>query len=325
MKASIHEKYGPPNVLKYIDWKKPKPKAKEVLIKLTSCTVNRTDCAMLRAQPFIMRFLTGLTKPKNPILGTDFAGVIEQIGSEVTKFKEGDRVFGFDDIGVSSHAEYMCYSENLAIRKIPSNVGFDQAVGIIEGAHYARNFINKTALKDGDRVLINGASGAIGIAALQLCLFHGAKVTAVVGTKNIDLIKSFGVEKIINYESDDFTKTKSRFEFVFDTVGKSTFGQCKQILVEKGVYISSELGPGAQNLFFTLSTKLFGRKKVLFPFPADKPGSVELVSKLLSNGQIKAIIDRSYPPEEIQKAFEYVETGQKTGCVLLKFDRSPAN
>ncbi len=320
MQASIYEEYGNPEVLQIKEVPKPIPKENEILVKVKATTVNRTDCAMLTAKPFIMRFLTGLVKPKNPILGTDFAGAIEAVGEAVSKFKVGDKVFGFDDMGVSSQARYLTISTTKAISTIPENISFEQAAASIEGMHYAYNFINKVNFQAGQKVLINGATGAIGSAMLQLILYFGGVVTAVCNTKNIDLIKKLGAKKVIDYEKEDFTKTPEKYDYVFDAVGKSTFGQCKSLLSPKGIYISSELGPGAQNLFYSLFTPLFGGKKVVFPFPHKIPESLGLVKKMMVNQKFKPVIDRTYPLEQIADAYRYVLTGQKTGNVVITYE-----
>ena len=317
MKAVVHEKYGSPEVLKVKNIDKPIPKKNEVLIKVRSTTVNRTDCAMLRAKPFIMRFMTGLIKPSKNILGTDFAGEIVDAGSEVQTFKTGDKVFGFDDNGVLSHAEYMTFPCNKAIAKIPLNTNFKQAAASIEGAHYAINFINKIHLKPEHKVLINGATGAIGSAAVQLVKERKCKITAVCNSKNIELVKSIGADRVIDYLKEDFTKDKETYNFVFDAVGKSSFGKCKSILKPGGIYISSELGWMAQNLFFALLKPLMGSKKVVFPFPSNIKASLKMVSELLEKGSFNPVIDREYSLDEITDAFEYVEKGQKTGNVLI--------
>jgi NADPH:quinone reductase-like Zn-dependent oxidoreductase len=322
MKAAIYESYGLPEVLRIQETQKPAPKAKEVLVKVHAATVNRTDCAMLSGKPVIIRLLTGLKKPKNPILGTDFAGEVEAVGSAVTLYKVGDKVFGFDDLGVSSHAAYTVVSEDMAMLPIPEGIGYEEATASLEGAHYAYNFINKVNLQKGHKVLVNGASGAIGSAAVQLLKFSGAHVTAVCNTKNLDLIKSIGADELIDYEKEDFTDSKDKYHFVFDTVGKSSFGKSKHLLVSGGVYISSELGWMAQNPFLALLTPLFGGKKVKFPIPLDKKRSVLLMKKLIEKGKFKAVIDRTYPLEEVAKAFEYVKSGQKTGNVVITFDHN---
>ena len=318
MKAVICTKYGPPDVLQIKDVEKPVPKDNEVLIKIHATTVNRTDCATLRAKPFAARIVTGLFRPKNPILGTEFAGEVEAVGKNVSSFNVGDKVFGLNDLGVGSHAEYMTIAEDKALATIPENITYEQAAASCEGAHYAYNMINKVDLKKGHRVLINGASGGIGSAAVQLVTYFGATVTAVCGTKNIELIQSLGAEKVFDYAKEDFTKDDQKYNFVFDAVGKSTFARCKPLLLPGGVYISSELGPMAQNLFFALITPIIGKKKVRFPLPVDCKRSVLLIKKFIEEEKFKTVIDREYPFEQIVEAFKYVEKGQKTGNVIIK-------
>ena len=317
MRASQHKKYGAPSVLNIEEVEKPAPKDHEVLIRVVAATVNRTDCGMLRAKPFIIRFFTGLLKPKDLILGTDFAGIIEAVGKDVRSFKVGDKVFGFNDSGAGSHAQYMTLSQDKALTIIPNNITYEQAAASIEGAHYAYNMINKVALKSGQKVLVNGATGAIGSAAVQLLTYYGAYVTAVCNAKNADLVRSLGANEVIDYTTEDFTRSNEKYNFVFDTVGKSTFGKCKPLLESQGVYISSELGPNSQNLFLAIITPLFGKKKVKFPFPRDPKRSVLLIKKLMEEGKFRAVIDRKYPLEEVTEAFRYVEKGQKIGNVIL--------
>ncbi len=322
MKAIVYTRYGSPDVLQLKEVDRPVPKDDEVLIRVFAVTVNRSDCAMLTAKPFIMRFMIGFFKPKKQILGTDFAGKIEAIGKNISSFKVGDNVFGFDDGGLLSHAEYMTLSEDNAISTMPDSISYEQAAASIEGAHYAYNFINKVELKGGDKVLVNGATGAIGSAMVQLLKYFGADVTAVCNTINIELIKSIGAGKVIDYTKEDFTKTDGKYHFVFDAVGKSTYGKCKPLLLPRGVYISSELGPMAQNLFFAILTPIPGGKKVIFPYPADRRGSVLLMKKLIEEGKFKAVIDRTYSLDKVADAFTYVLTGQKTGNVVLKISDS---
>ena len=266
MKAIVYTKYGPPDVLQLKEVKKPIPKDNEVLIRVYAATVNRSDCAMLRAKPFIMRFFTGLFKPNKPILGTDFAGTIEAVGKNVASLKIGEKVFGFDDGGLSSHAQYISLSKDNALTTMPNNMTYEQAAASIEGAHYAYNFINKVDIKHGQKVLVNGASGAIGSAAVQLLKYFGANVTAVCHRKDAVLVKSLGANKVIDYTKEDFTNSSEKYHFVFDTVGKSTFKKCKPLLVSGGVYMSSELGPMVQNPFLALITPIFGNRKVKFPY-----------------------------------------------------------
>lgn len=320
MKAIIYTNYGPPDVLEIKEVDKPVPAANEILVKVKAATVNRTDCAVLRAKPFIMRFFTGLLKPKKQIMGTEFAGEVEAIGAAVTLFKTGDRVFGFDDMGLSSYAQYLTIAENRGLATIPQDIGYEQAAASCEGAHYAYNMINKTKLGSRQKVLVNGASGGIGSAAVQLLKYSGAHVVAVCNTKNQELVKSLGADKVIDYTTADFTKSGEKYDFIFDAVGKSSFGKCKPLLNNGGVYISSELGWMAENIFFALFTPLGGSKKVLFPIPKDIKGSVLFIKKLMEEGKFKTVIDRKYPLEQIADAFRYVETGQKTGNVVISLE-----
>ncbi len=320
MKAAIHNKYGDPSNLKVVEIPKPIPKQHELLIKVYATTVNRTDCAMLRARPAIIRLMLGWFKPKNPILGTDFAGIVEQVGSEVVRFNIGDKIFGFNDSGLSSHAEFITIHEDNFMATIPSQFSFEQATASIEGAHYAQNFINKVQMQPNDKVLVNGATGAIGSALVQLLVAMDIDVTATANSANLSLIKSLGVTKVIDYTKDDFTQIKQKFDFVFDAVGKSTFGKCKQILKPKGIYISSEMGPWGQNLFYAVFTPLLKRKKVVFPYPNKHQISIELVKRLIENGKFKPFIDRCYSLDNIANAFTYAETGEKVGNLVVKMN-----
>lgn len=316
MKAIIAEQYGPPEILQLREVDRPVPKAGEVLVKVHATTVNRTDCGILWGKPFIVRFFTGLTKPKRPIPGTDFAGEVVALGEGVEHLQVGERVFSFEDNVLSSHAEYLTIAAEKVLI-IPENIDFEQAAASVEGAHYAFNFINKVPLQSGQRVLVNGATGAIGSAALQFLKHLGVEVTAVCNTKNIELIRSLGADRVIDYEKEDFTQDDQQYHFVFDAVGKSTFGKCRRLLLPGGVYISSELGPGAQNPFLALLTPWFGKKKVAFPLPVDIPRSLRFIRELLASGAFRPVIDRRYRLEEIAEAYRYVASGQKTGNVII--------
>jgi NADPH:quinone reductase-like Zn-dependent oxidoreductase len=322
MKAVVCTRYGPPEVLQFKEVEKPVPKDNEVLIKVHAATVNRTDCALLRARPFVVRFITGMFKPKKQIPGTEFAGEIEAIGKNVMSFNIGDRVFGFNDIGSGSHAEYMTISEDKALTTIPGDLTYGQAAASTEGAHYAYNFIKKVNLKSGQRILVNGATGAIGSAAVQLLNYYGANVTAVCRRKHFELVKSLGANEVIDYAQEDFTEYDRTYSFIFDTVGKSSFAKCKPLLEPGGAYISSELGYMAQNLFFALTTPILGNKKVKFPLPMDCRGSILFFKRLIEEGKFKAVIDREYPLEQIVEAYTYVETGQKIGNVVVTLEHN---
>jgi NADPH:quinone reductase-like Zn-dependent oxidoreductase len=321
MKAAFHTRYGLPEVLSIQEVEKPAPKEHEVLVRLFATTVNRTDCANLTAKPFIMRFVDGLFKPKRQIPGTDFAGEIEAIGDAVTTFKAGDKVWGFGDQGVGSQAEYLCFPEDKAIASFPASLSYEQAAASLEGAHYAYNFINRVTLVPGQKALVNGATGAIGSALLQFLKYHGIYVTAVCNTPNIELIKSPGADKIIDYTRQDLITDDERYDFIFDAVGKSTFGHCKLLLKEKGIYISSELGPGSQNPFLALLSPLSAEKKVIFPIPSDIATNMDYIKDLVEKGKFKTLIDRTYPLDDIAKAYQYVLTGQKAGNVVIRISQ----
>jgi len=315
MKASIRKKYCLPNQIKVESIDKPIPNENEVLIKIYATTVNRTDCANLTAKPFIMRFVLGLFKPRKTILGTDFAGELISIGKNVKSFSIGDKVFGFNDTGSESQAEYVTTTvENLF--PIPEKIDYKQAAASLEGASYAYSFIHKVNIQSGQNILINGATGGIGSALLQFVRQYDVNITATCNTNNIQLIKSLGADNIYDYTKKDFTKENDKYDFIFDAVGKSTFGKCLSLLKEKGIYISSELGPYSQNIFYPLLTSILS-KKVIFPIPYSKQKTIPFICKFLENGKFNPVIDREYALEDISKAYEYVTKGQKIGNVLI--------
>ena len=322
MKAIIYTQYGPPEVVRLTEIEKPVPKDNEVLIKVFASTVNRTDCGFRSAEYFISRFFSGLFRPKNQTLGNEFAGEIEATGKEVTAFKPGDKVFGYNDTKFGAHAQYMVMDEKGAIASMPENLAYEEAAPITEGAHYALCDIRAAKIKSGQNILINGATGAIGSAAVQIVKFLGATVTAVCDTKNIDLVKSLGADVVIDYKKEDFTKIPQTFDLVFDAVGKSSFGKCKPLLTKRGIYISTELGYMSQNPFLALITPFLGGKKVLFPIPTISKEDVNFLKDLVEKGKYKPVIDRRYPLEQIVDAYRYVETGQKTGNVVITVDHS---
>jgi NADPH:quinone reductase-like Zn-dependent oxidoreductase len=323
MKAIIYKKYGSPDVLQLTEVEKPIPGDNEMLIKVYSTTVNRTDSATIRAIPFFARIVTGLFKPKKQIPGTEFAGKIEEIGKNMKSFNVGDKVFGFNEQGSGAHAQYLTISEDFVVA-MQEHITYKQAAASIEGAHYAYNFINKLDLKSGQKALVNGATGAIGSAAVQLLKYFDVYVTAVCPTKNVELVSSLGADKVIDYTKEDFTEDGEKYNFVFDAVGKSSFAKCKPLLLPGGIYASSDLGYMAQNLFLPLITPLTSKlpgqsgKKTIFPMPVDVKGSLRLIKKLIEEGKFNPVIDREYALEEIVEAYRYVEKGQKTGNVVIR-------
>jgi NADPH:quinone reductase-like Zn-dependent oxidoreductase len=317
MKAVIYTKYGPPEVAQLTEVEKPVPKNNEVLIKIHATTVNRTDCGFRSANYFIVRFFSGLVYPKNKVLGCEFAGEVEAVGCDVQLFKTGDKVFAYNDIKFGGHAEYTVMAEGGTLAIIPEGITYEAAAPITEGAHYALCNTRAAKIKSGQNVLINGATGAIGSAAVQLVKYFGATVTAVCSTKHIDLVRLLGADTVIDYTKEDFTKTGQTFDVVFDAVGKSSFGKCKPLLRKGGIYMSTELGYMSQNPFLALITPLFGGKKVLFPIPVTRKEDVLFLKALVETGKFKPVIDRHYPLEQIVDAYRYVETGQKIGNVII--------
>lgn len=318
MRAAVHTNYGPPEVTQIQDVPKPQPEENEVLVKVYSSTVNRTDSGLRSAEYFISRFFTGLFAPKYQILGSEFAGIIEQIGPGVTNFKVGDRVFGFNEKTFGGHAEYLTVSENDAIATLPEGFGYDEAAALTEGSHYALVDIRAAKVQRGQQVLVYGATGAIGSAAVQLLKHFGAQVTAVCATKYIPLVKSLGADTVIDYQTEDFTKSTIQFDFIFDAVGKSSFQQCKPLLTPQGIYISTELGKNGVNILLALTTRFSRGKKLLFPIPSISKEEVLLLKALAESGAFKPVIDRHFHLNQIVEAYHYVESGQKIGNVILK-------
>ncbi len=297
----------------------PIPAKNELLIRIHATTVNRTDCGILWANPPLIRLFTGLFKPKHQTPGTDFSGVVEQVGSEVADFKPGDRVWGLFDEGLQSQAEYMTISTKRAIARIPDHISFELAAASGEGAHYAYNMIIKADLNKVKRALVYGATGAIGSAAVQLLRHFNIPVTAVGNERNRDMVNGLGAEKVYAYDTEDFTQDEHQYDLILDAVGKSSFDVCKPLLTPTGIYMSSELGPGAENLYLPLTTKLKGKKRVIFPVPSNCNRSVKLITELLNNNEFRPVIDKIYSAQQIKEAYEYVNSGQKTGNVIVNF------
>jgi NADPH:quinone reductase-like Zn-dependent oxidoreductase len=321
MKAAVHTRYGPPEVVQVTEIDKPTIKADELLIKVHATTVNRTDCGFRAGKPFIVRFFSGLTRPRATVLGNEFAGVVEAIGSEVRSFEVGDRVFGYNE-GFGAHAEYLSIPESRPLATMPKNLDFEKAAPSTEGSHYALSFIRAAKIQAGQDVLVYGATGAIGSAAVQLLRALGANVTAVCSTENVELVKSLGPERVVDYMVKDFTKDWESYDVVLDAVGKSSFGQCKPLLRPTGIYLSSDLGPRSQNPILALITPILGGKRVKFPIPRQDQDMARHFKELIESGKFKPVIDRTYPLDQIVEAYQYVETGQKIGNVVISIQPS---
>jgi NADPH:quinone reductase-like Zn-dependent oxidoreductase len=322
MKAAVCTRYGPPEVVVISEVEQPATGNNGLLVKVHATTVNRTDCAYRAARPFFMRFLTGLIRPRSTVLGTEFAGVVEAVGSGVTSFGVGDKVFGYNEGPFGAHAEYLSVSEDGSVATMPANVTYQQAAPSIEGSHYALAHIRAAKIHSGQDVLVYGATGAIGSAAVQLLKSLGANVTAVCGTGHVELVRGLGADRVIDYTAEDFTQDEQRYDAVLDSVGKSSFSQCKRLLKPRGIYISSELGPLAQNPFRALIAPLHGGKKALFPIPRHDQLMVGHFRKLIESGEFRPVIDRTYPLDQIVDAYMYVEAGQKTGNVVISLEGS---
>ena len=323
MKAIVHTEYGSPEVLHLQEVPKPVPKDNEVLIKIHATTVNRNDCGFRKPEyPFIIRPINGLFKPKRKILGTELASEIESIGKNVKSFKPGDKVFGLSAWKFGAHAEYISVPEDGSISFMPTNISYNEAAAICDGAYLALNNLRKINFKKIKSILINGASGSIGSSAVQLAKYYGTSITGLCNTKNLELIKSLGADFVIDYTKEDFTKNGQHYDVVFDAVGKSSFFKCKKILNSGGTYFSTELGYLSQNIFLALFTRLFNGKKVLFPIPKDRKEDIAFFKELIEAGKYRAVVDRVYPMNQIVEATKYVETGMKTGSVVITIDHT---
>lgn len=316
MKAAVRLKYGLPDVLHITEVAIPVPKHNEVLVKVYAATVSRTDCHVLSGLPFFMRLFTGLLKPRLTITGTDFAGQIEATGKNVTSFKTGDKVMGFEFFGLRSHANYLVLPETKDIITMPENQTYQQAAACIEGAFYAINGFKKMNPKAGQKALVNGATGAIGAGMVQFFKFAGLSVTAVCRNENSALVRSLGADKIIDYQTEDFTKDNEQYDFVFDAVGKSSFSKCKTLLSKNGIYGTS-VAPNFLRLFLAA---ISGGKKEIFAPPKNFKACMAFIKTLIANGNFKPVIDREYPIDQVAAAFEYVATGQKIGNVIITMD-----
>lgn len=315
----IFENYGAPGVLKISDVAKPIPKADEVIVKIHSTTVTSGDVRLRKADPWLSKFVMGFPKPKKKILGVDFAGVVDSTGSSVTMFKEGERVFGSSGFNPGTYAEFKAISENGILTKIPKNISFEEAAAIPFGGLTSLHFLKQAGNLNGKKVLIYGASGSLGCAAVQLAKFFGAIVTGVCSSKNRELVLSLGAKHVLDYNKDDFSKTGVKYDVIFDTVGKSNFGNAVQSLNENGFYLRAvHFTPSP--VFKAIWTGLTTNKKVIGGVTKESVENLEFLAHLTSEHKYQPVIDRIYPFEEISAAHAYVETGRKKGNVVIVVD-----
>lgn len=320
MKAIVYTNYGTPDVLQITEVEKPVPADNEMLIKIHATTVTTAGLAQLTGKPFMIRFFTGLTKPKAPIQGVDLAGEIEAVGKDVKRFRVGDQVFASTDtrFGFGAYAEYKCLPEDGVVATKPANMTYEEAAAVPDGVLTALPFLRDTGnVQSGQRVLINGASGGIGTFAVQLAKYFGAEVTGVCSTSNVEMVESLKADKVIDYTMEDFTKSGETYDIVFDTVGKSSFSACKSSLKQDGVYLTT-----VPIFLPMLWTSVMGSKKAKWSSKGirsvgDKTKDLHFIKGLIESGKITSVIDRRYPLEQIADAFRYVAKGHKKGNVVI--------
>jgi NADPH:quinone reductase-like Zn-dependent oxidoreductase len=321
MKAIVATGYGSPEVLKLGEVILPTLSPDEILVKVHSSTVTRADAMMRTGKPWFGRLMIGLTKPKHPIPGTGFAGVLEAVGSKVRSFKPGDRVFGETTTKASTNAEYVAVKAGGVVLQMPDHLAFDEAATFTDGPLTSLNFLKKVAgIQKGERVLVNGASGSLGTAAVQLAKALGAEVTGVSGNRNVGLVKSLGADFAIDYTKQDFTLTEKKYHVIYDTVGTTSFGKAKKALTSEGRFVSPVFGTGL--LLNMVITSFLSGKKAVFAATGLRPEEElrtmlkELVD-LYANGDFKVIIDRTFPLEKVPEAHRYVDAGHKKGNVII--------
>jgi NADPH:quinone reductase-like Zn-dependent oxidoreductase len=317
MRAVVHDRYGPPEVLRLAEMPRPSPRDDEVLVRVRATTVNRTDCGFRNPRPFFVRLFSGLVRPRRRILGTEFAGAVEAAGPAVAQFVPGDRVFGVNADRFGAHAEFVCVRESAPLAKLPSEISFDEGAAVCDGAILALACLRWARLERGQRILVYGASGSIGTAAVQLAEHMGATVTAVCGTDGVETVRSLGADAVIDYTRQDFTAVGETFDVVFDAVGKTSFRRCRHLVKRGGTFVETDLGFMWQNPILSLLTWRFTPKRVLMPLPRYRKQEVLLLKELLEQGQYRAVIDGRYPLDQVVEATRYVETQQKIGNVIL--------
>lgn len=317
MRAVVYDRYGPPEVLRLAQMPRPSPRDDEVLVRVAATTVNRTDCGFRNPRPFFVRLFSGLVRPRRQILGSEFAGAVEAVGAAVTQFSPGDRVFGVNADRFGAHAEFVCVPERAPLATLPPGISFDEGAAVCDGMILALTCLRWARLERGQRILIHGASGSIGTAAVQLAKHIGAEVTAVCSTGGMEAVRSLGADHVIDSTRRDFTAIGETFDVVFDAVGKTSFRRCRHLVKTGGVFVETDLGFMWQNPILSLLTWRIAPKRVLMPLPRYRKREVLLLKELLEAGRYRAVIDRRYRLDEVVEATRYVETERKIGNVVL--------
>ncbi len=319
MQAVISTHYGSPDALQVTQVEQPTPKADEVLIKVRRAVVTPSDSSFLKGDPLVIRLMYGLTKPRLAISGVEFAGEIVAVGADVNRFKSGDRVFGMSPNRFGAHAEYLCLPEDKVIAPIPEEMSDEEAVAICDGGTTALTFLRDVAkVQPGEKVLINGASGAVGAYAVQIAKHFGVEVTGVCSGANVELVKSLGADHVIDYTREDFAQGDARYDVIFDAVGKSSFSQASGVLTPDGRYLTTV--PNMMILPQVAWTALRGGKKAKFATAGlmQSRANLAFLTRLFEAGEVKAVIDRRYPLTQIADAYRYVDTGRKKGNVVIQ-------
>jgi NADPH:quinone reductase-like Zn-dependent oxidoreductase len=315
LRAVVCDRYGPPDVLRLEDVEQPVPKEDEVLVKVRATTVTRSDCGVRQGEPFIGRFVTGLLRPRWRILGAELAGEVESVGTAVTEFQVGDQVFGINPWRFGAHAEFVCMRERAPLAHKPVGMSFEDAAAVCDGVILALMGLRPAELRSGKSILVYGASGSIGTAAVQLAKNFEADVTAVCNTKNVEVVRSLGADEVVDYTQEDFTENGQTYDVIFDAVGKHSFRRCTGSLKRGGIYIATD---HLQNVILALWTARIGDKRVLFPIPPRyTKQDVLFLKQLIEAGKYRAVVDRCHPLEDVVDATRYVETEQKAGNVVL--------
>jgi len=315
LRAVVYDRYGPPKVLRIEEVERPVPADDELLVTIHATTVNRTDCGLRSAKPFMTRFITGIRRPKNRIPGMELAGEVEAVGAAVTEFKVGDHVFGVKGFG--AHAEFVCIRESAPLAHKPAGMTFDEAAAVPDGASLALACFRTADLRTGQSILIYGASGSVGTAAVQLAKNLGADVTAVCNTKHVELVSSLGADEVVDYTREDFTKNGKTYDVIFDAVGMHSFRRSRRSLKPGGTFVETDLGFMWHVPLLLLLTRWIGDKRVKIGVTRYTKKDILFLKELIEAGKYRAVIDRRYPLEDVIEAHRYVETGQKTGNVVL--------